>query len=220
MPELEVGPERITNEWLGSVHSRRSRTTRELLDRKGLCVRISPLGRIQFLARYRIRRFARELMLGVFPEMRIEQARSELEAIREEIRQGKDPELTRQFRCPYRRHVETVEDLFWEVFDDYEINFLSGEPNAIAHFEQFVFPTLGKRHPGKVTKEEWLAVLAEAYRVDVKAARTLISELACAHSLAGELGIDPQPVLSTWYRDISDELYEYLDERGGITATL
>ncbi|MEP7243706.1 MAG: Arm DNA-binding domain-containing protein [Gammaproteobacteria bacterium] len=213
---IKGAPERITDDWLQNLCGQRSRATREVLDKKGLFVRISVLGRIQFVARYQLERRPHELTLGAFPDMGIEQARSEREAMQEEIRQGKDPKLTRSFLDRYQREVRTVEDLVWELLDHYPQNYFLSEPDTLASFEKFVFPALGKRQPGQVTKQEWLAVLADAYRTDANVARLLMSELARAFSLAVKLGVIRQPVLPARYRELRDKLYTYLEDHCGI----
>ncbi len=76
-----------------------------------------------------------------------------------------------------------MEDLLWESFDREPARSFQNEEIVIAHFEQFIFPVLGKLKPGSVSAEQWFDAMLDAHCSD----RGIVPSLF--RSVSGALGL-------------------------------
>lgn len=221
-------PDPITDKWLAKHLGKRSRATREVRDMPGLFVRFTVLGRIEFEARY-LRSWPmrvagmhakNRLILGEFPAMNIEQARTERSKFTEEIRSGIDPASTRPFQRTRKGHFESAEDLFWHWFDELPEKLFSDtrveQRVVIAEYETFIFPyvaALSDWDPINRPIEDWLDGLAEAYIEDPTVARRLMWGVKRALALAVDTGaLHENPLANTSFLDLERYTAEQVKE--------
>ncbi|MEI7465108.1 MAG: Arm DNA-binding domain-containing protein [Burkholderiales bacterium] len=81
--------------WLKANNGKERAALKERGDREGLCVRITPKGKITFQIRYCYQGKPRQLNLGSYPLMSLKQARGEAQRLRAQHEQGHDPQIVR-----------------------------------------------------------------------------------------------------------------------------
>lgn len=218
----------ITDAWLAQQRGKRSFATREIRDIPGLFVRFTVLGRIEFEARYlrswpmRVAGMEAKvrLVLGEFPKMKIEQARTERRKFTEEIRGDIDPASKRPFQRARKKKFRSVQEFFWHWFDELPEKSFSEKMVerrvVISEYEEYILSSMPKIPgwpPLAFAPEDWMDAIRAAYEEDVSVARRLWWGVNEALHMAVRVGaLDDHPLCDMTFIDFENYALEEIKE--------
>ncbi|CAH6969595.1 Site-specific integrase [Vibrio crassostreae] len=129
-----------------------------LADGLGLSARVSPVGGISWLFRYRDSLSKKQiwLSLGKYPDLSIKQAREERDKVREWLANGKDPKIERKMSIQSKLSPVTVKDALDHWIEKYASENRSNHARHLAQFERWVYPTIGWMPLSQVSKHHWI----------------------------------------------------------------
>ncbi|MEH6912384.1 MAG: Arm DNA-binding domain-containing protein [Oceanicoccus sp.] len=81
-------------------------------DRDGVCVRVSPKGKITYSLRYYYNGKQTTADIGTYPLMTLKEARTENQRLRKKLEQGHDPKVVRQLERQAIIAAKSLEGLF------------------------------------------------------------------------------------------------------------
>lgn len=133
----------------------------KLTDEKGMYLLVNKAGKY-FRLDYRFGRARKTLALGVYPEVKLAEAREKRDEARKMIANGVDPGLLRKVNKSIQ--AEQVESTFEAIAREWHMKFSSNwaESHArkiLRRFELYLFPWLGTRPIADISPPELLAVL-------------------------------------------------------------
>jgi len=133
----------------------------KLSDEKGMYVLVKKAGKY-FRLDYRFRGKRKTLALGVYPDVRLQEAREKRDEARKMIANGVDPVQMR--KATKAMHFELTANNFEGVAREWFIkhsqSWAKNHANKIIRrFELYIFPWLGNRHISEITPPELLSVL-------------------------------------------------------------
>lgn len=102
----------LTEAWLKSNNGKDREKEEVITDRDGLCVRVSPKGKITFVIRYRFANKPDKIKIGTYPYMSLKDARAKLLDVKEGIDKGVSPKTTQALAL-----TDKDEKTFKEVFN-------------------------------------------------------------------------------------------------------
>ena len=129
-----------------------------LADGLGLSARISPVGGISWLFRYRDSLTKKQvwISLGKYPDLSIKQAREERDKIREWLANGKDPRIERKMSIQTKLAPITVKDALDHWIEKYASDNRSNHARHLAQFERWIYPNIGWMPLNQVSKHHWI----------------------------------------------------------------
>jgi len=136
--------------------------TFRLFDERGLYLEVSPKGGKWWRLKYRYDRKEKRLALGVYPDVKLKDARESRDAARNLLANGTDPSENRKAQRSARNDSATncFEVVAREWFTKYSATWAeSHSGRIIRRFERDVFPWIGRRPVGDVLAPEILVVL-------------------------------------------------------------
>jgi integrase len=136
--------------------------TFRLFDERGLYLEVSPKGGKWWRLKYRYERKEKRLALGVYPDVKLKDARESRDAARNLLANGTDPSENRKAQRSARSDSATncFEVVTREWFTKYSETWAeSHSGRIIRRFERDVFPWIGRRPVGDVLAPEILTVL-------------------------------------------------------------
>jgi len=149
----------ITESWLKANHGRKRSKTLVKSDRDGVCVRVSPKGKITYSLRYYYNGKQTTSDVGTYPLMSLKEARAECQRLRKKLEQGHDPKVVRQLEKQSILEAKTLEGLFDLWYESYCIKNKKGHFEIKRSFDIHVFPKIGKLPADKITLHTWLDIL-------------------------------------------------------------
>ena len=160
----------------------------KLFDGGGLFLFVTPAGAKSWRLKYRIKGREKLLVIGRFPAMSLQEARTAREAAKKQLRNGIDPgaetpiALTfEQLAREWHAHGRTQ----WSHSHAYEV---------LASLEREVFPAIGARSPGAISSMDCLAILqALEARGRTASARRLRHRLSAIFRFGRPRGIAHDP---------------------------
>ena len=149
----------ITESWLKANHGRKRSKTLVKSDRDGVCVRVSPKGKITYSLRYYYNGKQTTSDVGTYPLMSLKEARAECQRLRKKLEQGHDPKVVRQLEKQSILEAKTLEALFDLWYESYCVKNKKGHFEIKRSFDIHVFPKIGKLPADKITLHTWLDIL-------------------------------------------------------------
>jgi len=135
-----------------------SEKPRRLFDGGGLYLEVAPAGGKWWRLKYRFGGRDKRISLGVYPAVRLRDARDRRDAARKQLAAGIDPSAAR--KAEKAAEADTFEVVAREWYAKHAPRWGRGHAdNTIRCLERDVFPWLGIRSVSKVTAPELLAVL-------------------------------------------------------------
>lgn len=133
----------------------------KLTDEKGMYLLVNNAGKY-FRLDYRFAGKRKTLALGVYPEVKLAEAREKRDAAKKMIANGIDPAQTRKVQKSIQ--IEQAENSFEAVAREWHGKFSSNwaashATKILRRFELYIFPWLGSRPIAEITPPELLAVL-------------------------------------------------------------
>ncbi len=133
----------------------------KLTDEKGMYLLVNKAGKY-FRLDYRYAGKRKTLALGVYPDVKLVEAREKRDDARKMITNGIDPSQTRKIQKSIQ--IEQSENSFEAVAREWHGKFSSNWADShakkiIRRFELYIFPWLGSRPVSEITPPELLAVL-------------------------------------------------------------
>ena len=149
----------ITESWLKANHSKARTKSLVKSDRDGVCVRVSPKGKITYSLRYYYNGKQTTADIGTYPLMTLKEARTENQRLRKKLEQGHDPKVVRQLERQAMIAAKSLEGLFELWYESYCIKNKKGHFEIKRSFDIHVFPKIGKLPAEKITLHAWLDIL-------------------------------------------------------------
>ena len=151
----------ITESWLKANHSKARTKSLVKSDRDGVCVRVSPKGKITYSLRYYYNGKQTTADIGTYPLMTLKEARTENQRLRKKLEQGHDPKVVRQLERQAMIAAKSLEGLFDLWYESYCIKNKKGHFEIRRSFEIHVFGKGGFGHlpADKVSLHTWLELL-------------------------------------------------------------
>ena len=151
----------ITESWLKANHSKKRNKALVKSDRDGVCVRVSPKGKITYSLRYYYNGKQTTADIGTYPLMTLKEARTENQRLRKKLEQGHDPKVVRQLERQAIIAAKSLEGLFDLWYESYCIKNKKGHFEIRRSFEIHVFGKGGFGHlpADKVSLHTWLELL-------------------------------------------------------------
>lgn len=149
----------ITESWLKANHSKARTKSLVKSDRDGVCVRVSPKGKITYSLRYYYNGKQTTADIGTYPLMSLKEARAENQRLRKKLEQGHDPKVVRQLERQAMIAAKSLEGLFDLWYESYCIKNKKGHFEIKRSFDIHVFPKIGKLPAEKITLHAWLDIL-------------------------------------------------------------
>ena len=133
----------------------------KLTDEKGMYLLVNKAGKY-FRLDYRFAGKRKTLALGVYPDVKLVEAREKRDAAKKMITNGIDPAQTRKVQKSIQ--IEQAENSFEAVAREWHGKYSSNWADShatkiIRRFELYIFPWLGSRPISEITPPELLAVL-------------------------------------------------------------
>lgn len=133
----------------------------KLTDEKGMYLLVNKAGKY-FRLDYRFAGKRKTLALGVYPDVKLVEAREKRDAAKKMIAQGIDPAQTRKVQKTIQ--IEQAENSFEAVAREWHGKYSSNWADShatkiIRRFELYIFPWLGSRPIAEISPPELLAVL-------------------------------------------------------------
>jgi len=133
----------------------------KLTDEKGMYLLVNKAGRY-FRLDYRFAGKRKTLALGVYPDVKLVEAREKRDAAKKMIANGIDPAQTRKVQKSIQ--IEQAENSFEAVAREWHGKYSSNWADShatkiIRRFELYIFPWLGSRPIAEITPPELLAAL-------------------------------------------------------------
>lgn len=130
-------------------------------DRDGVCVRVSPKGKITDSLRYYYNGKQTTADIGTYPLMTLKEARTENQRLRKKLEQRHDPKVVRQLERQAMIAAKSLEGLFDLWYESYCIKNQKGHFEIRRSFEIHVFGKGGFGHlpADKVSLHTWLELL-------------------------------------------------------------
>ena len=119
----------FTESWLKANHSKARTKSLVKSDRDGVCVRVSPKGKITDSLRYYYNGKQTTADIGTYPLMTLKEARTENQRLRKKLEQRHDPKVVRQLERQAMIAAKSLEGLFDLWYESYCIK------NKKGHFE-------------------------------------------------------------------------------------
>lgn len=142
-------------------NAKQERKAYKLTDEKGMYLLVNMTGKY-FRFDYRYAGKRKTLALGVYPEVRLAEARDKRDDARKMIANGIDPGQVRKINksAQIERAVNTFESIAREWHQKHSPNCaMSHSKKVIRRLELYIFPWLGSRPIAEITSSELLAVL-------------------------------------------------------------
>lgn len=136
--------------------------TKKLLDGGGLFLYVEPNGSKRWRYRYQFEGKEQLLSLGVYPDVKLKQARMERDRLKELILQGINPSVQRKAEkvTPDGYHPNCFEIVAREWFNEHKASWnKSHGERIIRRLEKDVFPWVGKKNIADITAPELLTVI-------------------------------------------------------------
>ena len=151
----------ITESWLKANHGKARTKSLVKSDRDGVCVRVSPKGKITYSLRYYYNGKQTTADIGTYPLMTLKEARTENQRLRKKLEQGHDPKVVRQLERQAMIAAKSLEGLFDLWYESYCIKNKKGHFEIRRSFEIHVFGKGGFGHlpADKVSLHTWLELL-------------------------------------------------------------
>ena len=156
--------------------------TTKLFDERGLYLQVSPSGGKWWRLKYRFDGKERKLALGVYPDVRLKDARDRRDEARKLLANGIDPSENRktQKAAHADRAANSFEVVAREWFAKYANTWAASHSERVVRlFERDIFPWIGARPVADVTAPEILTVVR---RIEARGA------LETAHRALGNCG--------------------------------
>ncbi len=134
----------------------------KLADEKGLFLLVHPNGSKYWRLKYRFAGKEKVLALGVYPEVRLAEARDRRDQARKTLANGIDPSTAKRIskQAVTLAHENSFEAVAREWFAKYSPGWAASHGDKIIRrFERDVFPWIGTRPIGEITAPELLTVL-------------------------------------------------------------
>ncbi len=129
-------------------------------DERGLSLEITPQGSKRWRFRYQLKGKRNRLSLGVYPEVRLKEARIKRDEMRILIARGIDPAQQRIDEREQMLGTNTFEAVAREWFDKFAPNWTEGHAKTVlARLENNVFPFIGTTAIATITAPTMLQVL-------------------------------------------------------------
>jgi len=140
----------------------------ELIDERGLTLEVTPQGAKRWRFRFQLNGKRNRLSLGLYPEVRLKDARMRRDEMRILIANGIDPALERATQREAEKGVNQFETIAREWFTKFSANWTKGHAaTVLARLEQNVFPFIGKEPINELTAP---AILQTIQRVEARGA--------------------------------------------------
>lgn len=149
----------ITESWLKANHKKARTKSLVKSDRDGVCVRVSPKGKITYSLRYYYNGKQTTADIGTYPLMTLKEARAENQRLRKKLEQGHDPKVVRQLEMQAIVAAKSLEGLFDLWYESYCVKNKKGHFEIKRSFDIHVFPKIGKLPAEKITLHAWLDIL-------------------------------------------------------------
>lgn len=149
----------LTESWLKAQLNKTRSKELVRADRDGLCVRVSPKGKVTFATRYYYNATRKRLDMGSYPLMSLKEARVENNRLRKSLELGHDPKVVRQLERQAIIAAKSLEGLFDLWYETYCIKNKKGHFEIKRSFEIHVFSRVGSLPAEKITLHEWLDIL-------------------------------------------------------------
>jgi integrase len=147
----------------------------EIIDTKsGLVVRADRTGAITFSFRYRTGVARRRVVVGRYPGVSLAEGRAAVSRMREQVRNGADPQQERQAR----RSALTFDALADRYIEEYAQKRKSSWKNDAGYLATHARPAWGKRSAASITKQDAEKLLLDVVAVAPVSANRLRSVLA------------------------------------------
>ena len=156
--------------------------TTKLFDERGLYLEISPSGGKWWRLKYRIHGKEKRLSLGVYPDIKLKQARERRDELRRSVANGIDPSDQRKFARS--TSSESAAHSFEVIAREWYEKFFAPATEShwsrlIQRLELYVFPFIGGRPIAEVTAPELMKFLSPIHNRD---------SLDTAHRVRGTCG--------------------------------
>ncbi len=142
----------------------------KLADEKGLFLLVHPNGSKYWRLKYRFAGKEKVLALGVYPEVRLAEARERRDQARKNLANGIDPSTAKRLskQAVTLAHENSFEAVAREWFAKYSPGWAASHGDKIIRrFERDVFPWIGSRPIGEINAPELLTVLR---RIEIRGA--------------------------------------------------
>jgi integrase len=149
----------ITESWLKANHGKARTKSLVKSDRDGVCVRVSPKGKITYSLRYYYNGKQTTADIGTYPLLSLKEARTENQRLRKKLEQGHDPKVVRQLEMQAIVAAKSLEGLFDLWYESYCVKNKKGHFEIKRSFDIHVFPKIGKLPAEKITLHAWLDIL-------------------------------------------------------------
>lgn len=149
----------ITESWLKANHKKARTKSLVKSDRDGVCVRVSPKGKITYSLRYYYNGKQTTVDIGSYPLLSLKEARAENQRLRKKLEQGHDPKVVRQLEMQAIVAAKSLEGLFDLWYESYCVKNKKGHFEIKRSFDIHVFPKIGKLPADKITLHAWLDIL-------------------------------------------------------------
>jgi integrase len=152
----------------------------KVFDERGLYLLVTPDGGKWWRFKYRFAGKEKLLSLGVYPDVRLQEARDRRDDARKEVAAGLDPSAMRQAAkqaqvVAQQRHRDWFESIAREWFEKFSGSWVPEHAHTVIHrLETDIFPWIGRRPVSEVAAVELLEVLR---RIEARGAVSIAHRL-------------------------------------------